>query len=74
MQKRALGQTDFDVSPLALGGNVFAWTADEPTSFRLLDAFVDAGFDLIDTANSYSRFVQGRVGFSVWRRTYCCNW
>jgi len=47
---------------LAFGGNVFGWTADEPTSFQLLDAFVDAGFNLIDTANSYSRWVPGNQG------------
>lgn len=45
-----------------LGGNVFGWTADEPTSFTLLDAFVDAGFTAIDTANTYSRWVPGHVG------------
>ena len=52
MNKRPLGRTGFDVAPLALGGNVFGWTADEATSFRLLDAFVGAGFNLIDTADS----------------------
>jgi aryl-alcohol dehydrogenase-like predicted oxidoreductase len=48
--------------PLAFGGNVFGWTVDEPTSFALLDAFVEAGFTLIDTANSYSRWVPGHQG------------
>jgi aryl-alcohol dehydrogenase-like predicted oxidoreductase len=47
---------------LALGGNVFGWTADEPTSFRVLDAFVAAGFNLIDTADMYSRWVPGHRG------------
>jgi aryl-alcohol dehydrogenase-like predicted oxidoreductase len=62
MTKRKLGRTGFDVAPLALGGNVFGWTADEPTSFRLLDAFVAAGFNLVDTADSYSRWVPGHQG------------
>jgi aryl-alcohol dehydrogenase-like predicted oxidoreductase len=62
MQRRKLGRTGFEVAPLALGGNVFGWTADEPTSFRILDAFVDAGFNLVDTANSYSRWAPGHTG------------
>jgi aryl-alcohol dehydrogenase-like predicted oxidoreductase len=62
MEKRKLGGTDFEVAPLAFGGNVFGWTADEPTSFRLLDHFVDAGFNLIDTADSYSRWAPGHRG------------
>lgn len=62
MKKKKLGHSGLEVAPLAFGGNVFGWTADEPTSFRLLDAFVDEGFSLIDTANSYSRWVQGHVG------------
>jgi aryl-alcohol dehydrogenase-like predicted oxidoreductase len=62
MQRRALGRTGFTVAPLALGGNVFGWTVDEPTSFSLLDAFVAAGFNLIDTADSYSRWVTGHEG------------
>ena len=62
MEKRKLGTTGFEVAPLALGGNVFGWTADEPMSFRLLDQFVDAGFNLIDTADSYSRWVTGHQG------------
>jgi aryl-alcohol dehydrogenase-like predicted oxidoreductase len=62
MERRKLGTTGFDVAPLALGGNVFGWTADEPMSFRLLDAFVAAGFNLIDTADSYSRWVTGHKG------------
>jgi aryl-alcohol dehydrogenase-like predicted oxidoreductase len=62
MQRRKLGSTGFEVAPLAFGGNVFGWTADEPASFRLLDAFVGAGFNLIDTANSYSRWVPGHTG------------
>src|SRR6476620_7288186 len=62
MQRRRLGTTGFEVAPLALGGNVFGWTADESTSFRLLDAFVEAGFNLIDTADSYSRWMPGHQG------------
>jgi len=62
MQRHRLGRTPFEVAPLALGGNVFGWTADEATSFRLLDAFVAGGGNLIDTANSYSRWVTGHVG------------
>lgn len=56
------GNTLFDIVPLVFGGNVFGWTADEATSFRLLDAFVDAGFDAIDTANVYSAWVPGHKG------------
>jgi aryl-alcohol dehydrogenase-like predicted oxidoreductase len=62
MEKRPLGGTGFDVAPLAFGGNVFGWTVDEATSFQLLDAFVEAGFNLIDTADSYSRWVPGHAG------------
>lgn len=51
-----------EVAPLAFGGNVFGWTADEPTSFKLLDGFIDAGFNLIDTADVYSRWVPGHQG------------
>ena len=62
MEKRKLGSTGFEIAPLALGGNVFGWTADEAMSFRLLDAFVGAGFNLIDTADSYSRWAAGHEG------------
>jgi aryl-alcohol dehydrogenase-like predicted oxidoreductase len=62
MHKRPLGRSGLSVAPLAFGGNVFGWTADERTSFSLLDAFVDAGFDLIDTADVYSRWVKGHPG------------
>ncbi|HEX5270345.1 MAG TPA: aldo/keto reductase [Gemmataceae bacterium] len=62
MKPRALGNSGLDVGPLAFGGNVFGWTADEPTSFRLLDAFVGAGFNLIDTADVYSRWAPGHQG------------
>lgn len=62
MNKRKLGRSGIEVVPLAFGGNVFGWTADEQTSFKLLDAFVDAGFNLIDTADIYSKWVPGHVG------------
>lgn len=62
MNLRPLGRSGLQVAPLALGGNVFGWTADEATSFSLLDAFVDAGFNLVDTADMYSRWVPGHRG------------
>ena len=62
MQLRPLGRSGLMAAPLAFGGNVFGWTADEATSFSLLDAFVDAGFNLIDTADVYSRWVPGHAG------------
>jgi aryl-alcohol dehydrogenase-like predicted oxidoreductase len=62
MEKRQLGNSGLEVAPLAFGGNVFGWTADEPTSFALLDAFVDADFNLIDTADVYSTWVQDHSG------------
>jgi aryl-alcohol dehydrogenase-like predicted oxidoreductase len=62
MTRRKLGNFGLEVAPLALGGNVFGWTIDEATSFRVLDAFVDAGFDLIDTADVYSRWAPGNQG------------
>lgn len=62
MRNRSLGNSGLDIAPLAFGGNVFGWTADEQTSFRLLDAFVAAGFNLIDTADVYSRFAAGNHG------------
>ena len=59
MTKRRLGQSDISFEPLVLGTNVFGWTADEPTSFSVLDAFVAEGFTAIDTADVYSRWVPG---------------
>jgi aryl-alcohol dehydrogenase-like predicted oxidoreductase len=59
---RELGHSGIQVGALAFGGNVFGWTADEPTSFQLLDAFVDSGLNLIDTADVYSTWVPGHVG------------
>ncbi len=60
--KRPLGRTGIEISPLVLGGNVFGWTADKPTSFSILDRFADAGFETIDTADVYSRWVPGHGG------------
>ena len=62
MQHRALGPTGLAIAPIVFGGNVLGWTADEATSFRVLDAFVDHGFNAIDTADSYSRWVPGHQG------------
>lgn len=59
---RPLGRSGLRVRPLAFGGNVFGWSADEPTSFALLDAFAGAGFGLIDTADVYSAWVPGNRG------------
>ncbi len=59
---RELGRSGLQVAPLAFGGNVFGWSADEKTSFALLDAFVDAGFNLVDTADVYSSWVPGNRG------------
>jgi aryl-alcohol dehydrogenase-like predicted oxidoreductase len=62
MQFRALGRSALQVSPLCFGGNVFGWTVDERTSFSLLDAWLDAGFNFVDTADVYSRWVPGHTG------------
>jgi aryl-alcohol dehydrogenase-like predicted oxidoreductase len=62
MNLRALGRSGLRVSPLAFGGNVFGWTVDEATSFSLLDAWLDAGFNFIDTADVYSTWVPGHSG------------
>src|SRR5262252_3678381 len=61
-QKRELGRSGIQFVPFALGGNVFGWTADERASFEVLDAFVAAGFDFIDTADAYSAWVPGHKG------------
>lgn len=61
-EKRRIGDSTIEVTPLALGGNVFDWTADEKTSFAVLDAFVDAGGCMIDTADVYSAWVPGHKG------------
>ena len=62
MEKRKIGRSDLAIAPLMLGGNVFGWTADAAASFAILDAFVDAGFDGVDTANVYSRWAPGHTG------------
>ncbi len=62
MSKRRLGRSELEIEPLVLGGNVFGWTDDEATSFAVLDAFVDAGFNAIDTADVYSRWLPGHQG------------
>ena len=62
MKKRELGNSGIKLYPLAFGGNVFGWTVTESMSFTLLDAFVEAGFSLIDTADVYSRWVPGHNG------------
>lgn len=62
MDKRPIGTSGLMVAPLALGGNVFDWTADEKTSFAILDAFVEAGGNMIDTADVYSAWAPGHSG------------
>jgi len=62
LKKRKLGNSGMEVYPLAFGGNVFGWTVDEAMSFKLLDGFVAAGFNLIDTADSYSKWAPGNKG------------
>lgn len=62
MERRKLGNSELEVSTLCFGGNVFGWTADQNTSFRLLDTFIDLGFNFIDTADVYSRWVSGNQG------------
>jgi aryl-alcohol dehydrogenase-like predicted oxidoreductase len=62
IKKRQLGNSGLEVSPICFGGNVFGWTADEPTSFKLLDALAASGFNFIDTADVYSRWVPGNQG------------
>lgn len=62
MKKIKIGQTNVEVAPFNLGGNVFGWTLDEKKSFEILDAFVEAGFNFIDTADMYSYWVDGGDG------------
>lgn len=62
MNKRPLGNTGLHIAPLVFGGNVFGWTVDQQQSFTLLDRFVDAGLDAIDSADSYSTWVPGNQG------------
>ncbi len=65
MTKRRIGRSDLHVQPFCFGGNVFGWTANEAMSFRLLDAFVDHGFEFIDTADVYSVWVEGHTGGEI---------
>src|SRR3984957_19128182 len=62
MEYRSLGQSSLEVSPIAFGCNVFGWTVDEKASFALLDAWLDAGFNFLDTADVYSRWHPGNSG------------
>jgi len=62
MNKRKLGKTGLEISPLVFGGNIFGWTVDQATSFKLLDAFAAAGFNSVDTADVYSKWVPGHTG------------
>src|SRR6195952_4647271 len=62
MHMRQLGKTGLSISPIVFGSNIFGWTADEKTSFSLLDAFFGAGFNTIDTADVYSAWVPGNKG------------
>jgi aryl-alcohol dehydrogenase-like predicted oxidoreductase len=62
LTKRKLGNSELAIAPIVFGGNVFGWTADEATSFRLLDAFVAAGFNAVDTADIYCQWVPGKRG------------
>jgi aryl-alcohol dehydrogenase-like predicted oxidoreductase len=62
MNKRKLGKTGLEISPLVFGGNIFGWTVDQATSFKLLDAFIAAGFNSVDTADIYSKWVPGHTG------------
>jgi len=71
MEFRRLGRSDLRVAPLVLGGNVFGWTADEKTSFAILDAFIDGGFNAVDTADVYSRWSPAGAGAS---ETVIGNW
>jgi aryl-alcohol dehydrogenase-like predicted oxidoreductase len=69
--KNMLGNTGIDVPPLIFGGNVFGWTADEVTSFALLDEMAEAGFNAVDTADAYTHWAPGQGGES---ETIIGNW
>ena len=71
MDMRRLGRSELKIAPLVLGTNVFGWTADEKTSFAILDAFVDGGFNAVDTADVYSRWSPAGAGAS---ETVIGNW
>ena len=72
MELRPLGRSGIQIAPLMFGGNVFGWSIDEKTSFALLDAFVDKGFNAIDTADTYSRWIAGHSGGEL--ETIIGNW
>ena len=62
MEKRGLGRSGLEIAPIVFGGNVLGWTVDQGAAFRILDAFVDAGFNALDTADTYSRWIEGNKG------------
>src|SRR5665213_3472814 len=62
MEHRELGKSGLKVAPLALGTNVFRWTVDDAMAYKLLDAFVNGGLNLIDTADVYAKWVPGNKG------------
>ena len=62
---RSLGKTGLEIAPLVFGGNVLGWTIDEKTSFQVLDAFIDHGFNAIDTADVYSAWASGNKGGEI---------
>jgi aryl-alcohol dehydrogenase-like predicted oxidoreductase len=62
MEHRKIGNSALETAPIIFGGNVLGWTVDQASAFRLLDAFLDAGFNAIDTADTYSRWIQGNKG------------
>jgi aryl-alcohol dehydrogenase-like predicted oxidoreductase len=62
IEKREIGRSGLKIAPLVLGGNVFGWNVDRTTAFQILDRFVDAGFDALDTADIYSAWVPGHTG------------
>ena len=72
MEKRILGKTDLNIAPIVFGGNVFGWTIDEQKSFEILDHFIETGFNFIDTADVYSRWVPGNKGGE--QETIIGNW
>ena len=62
MKKSKIGQSDLEIAPLNLGGNVFGWTLDEKGSFEIMDGFVEGGYNFIDTADMYSYWIDGGAG------------
>jgi len=62
MERRKIGNSGLETAPIIFGGNVLGWTVDQASAFRLLDTFLDAGFNAIDTADTYSRWVPGNKG------------